>query len=139
VSDNGKGGTILEALQTVLQSQVGGWVLACAAFGFLSWWTIKDREVLYQDVARLRAQGMSLIQETRDVVASAKNFGDANNQLIREGRKLEEENNANIKEILKTLQSIEWGNRQRDAAQPVPYGVLEIPTIHNDQPSNKSP
>jgi hypothetical protein len=103
-TSNGNGkNSILGLLKSILQSQVGGWVLACGAFGFLSWWTIKDREVLYQDIVRLRTQGMALINETHEVVATAKSFGSDNNQLIREARKLDEENNANIKEVLRLL------------------------------------
>jgi hypothetical protein len=91
VSGEGQGGSILEAFKTVLQSQVGGWVLACVAFAFMAWWTLEDRKVLYTDMARLRENGMELIMETHEAVAAARGAGADNKVLILETKKLTED------------------------------------------------
>ena len=96
---NGKGGTILEAFKSILQSQVGGWVLACLAFGFMSWWTIQDRATIYADMAKLREHGLELIMETRDAVALARGGAAENKVLILEAKKVTDENNDLLKEI----------------------------------------
>jgi hypothetical protein len=117
MNGNGKSGNILEAFKAVLQSQVGGWVLACAAFGFLTWWTLEDRKVLYTDMARLREHGMEMITATHEAVGAARGVGADNRALILEAKKLTEEakrvteeNNEMLKEI-RSMMNLPLENR----------------------------
>jgi hypothetical protein len=114
---NSKGGNILEAFKTVLQSQVGGWVLACLAFGFMTWWTLEDRKVIYTDMARLREQGMAVINATHEAVGAARGVGNDNRALILEAKKVTEEaarvteeNNDMLREI-RSMMNLPLENR----------------------------
>lgn len=138
MDSNGKGGTILEAFKSVLQSQVGGWVLACLAFGFMSWWTIQDRKLIYDDMARLREHGMQLISQTHDAVALARSAGSDNKVLILEAKKVTEENNDILKEI-RSMMNLPLENRSDikrvlKELQKIPKEGENVPTISNDQP-----
>jgi hypothetical protein len=117
VNGDGKGGNILEALKTVLQSQVGGWMLACIAFGFMTWWTLEDRKVIYADMARLREHGMEVINATHEAVGAARGVGADNRALIMEAKKLTEEakrvteeNNDMLREI-RSMMNLPLENR----------------------------
>jgi hypothetical protein len=102
-------GNILEAFKTVLQSQVGGWVLACLAFGFMTWWTLEDRKVIYTDMARLREQGMAVINATHEAVGAARGVGADNKMLILEAKRVTEEAarvTAENNDILKEIRSM---------------------------------
>jgi hypothetical protein len=109
VSDDGKGGNILEAFKSILQSQVGGWVLACLAFGFMTWWTLEDRKMIYADMARLREHGMEVINATHEAVGAARGVGADNRALILEAKKVTEEAakvTAENNDILKEIRSM---------------------------------
>jgi hypothetical protein len=117
VSADGQSGTILEAFKTVLQSQVGGWVLACVAFGFMTWWTLEDRKVIYADMARLREHGMEVINATHEAVSTARTGSADNRTLILEAKKVTEEaarvtkeNNEILKEI-RSMMNLPLENR----------------------------
>jgi hypothetical protein len=117
VSGEGQSGNILEAFKTVLQSQVGGWVLACLAFGFMTWWTLEDRKVIYEDMARLREHGMAVINATHEAVGAARGVGADNRALIleakkmtEEAKKITEENNDILKEI-RSMMNLPLENR----------------------------
>jgi hypothetical protein len=117
MNGNGKSGTILEALKQILQSQVGGWLLACFAFAFMTWWTLEDRKVIYADMARLREHGMALIMETHDAVSAARGGASDNKTLILEAKRMTEEakhvteeNNDILKEI-RSMMNIPLENR----------------------------
>ena len=55
------------ALKTVLQSQVGGWVIACVVFGFIAHWVVQDREAVYADLANLRERAMPVLYENQKI------------------------------------------------------------------------
>jgi hypothetical protein len=117
MNGNGKGGNVLEAFKSILQSQVGGWVLACLAFGFMTWWTLEDRKVIYADMARLREQGMAVINATHEAVGAARGVGTDNRALILEAKKMTEdakrvteENNEILKEI-RSMMNLPLENR----------------------------
>jgi hypothetical protein len=65
-TDGIKGGFI-EALRTILSSPVGGWALAVCVVAYMGWLTMKDRQIVYGDLARLRETAMPLILETKAV------------------------------------------------------------------------
>ena len=103
------GGKWSELLKTVLQSQVGGWMMACIAFSAMAWWIIKDREVVYHDLARLRAETLPVILETRKVVDDARDISADNNRILSEIRSymnIPLENRSDIKKVLKEIQRI---------------------------------
>jgi hypothetical protein len=109
MNGNGKGGNILEAFKSILQSQVGGWVLACLAFGFMTWWTLEDRKVIYADMARLREHGLEVINATHEAVGAVRGVGAENRALILEAKKVSEEAakvTAENNDILKEIRSM---------------------------------
>ena len=109
---NGHKGTIVEAGKTILSSPVGGWALAVAIVTYTSWLTMQDRQMIYDDLNRLRETAMPLLKE--------------NNQLLKEMRsaiRIPSDNRTTIKEIRDMLK--EW-----EAAA----AADRVPTISNDQP-----
>jgi hypothetical protein len=50
-----------EVLKTVLQSQVGGWVIACVVFAFVMHRIVLDRASLLKDLQGLRDKAMPSI------------------------------------------------------------------------------
>jgi hypothetical protein len=92
-------------------------VLACLAFGFMTWWTLEDRKVIYTDMARLREQGMAVINATHEAVGAARGVGADNRALILEAKRVTEEaarvtseNNDILKEI-RSMMNLPLENR----------------------------
>lgn len=61
-------GTLVESLKAILQSQVGGWVIACCVTVAVGWWVVKDRELVYKDLHGLREKAMPLIIESNHIL-----------------------------------------------------------------------
>jgi hypothetical protein len=62
------GGGILEAFKAILQSPVGGWVMACVIVAAMAWITFKDRETLYKEIIQLRSELRPLVQEDHQML-----------------------------------------------------------------------
>ena len=106
MSDGNGKTTLLETLKTILQSQVGGWVIACLAFGAMAYWIIKDREIVYQDIHNLRDKAMPMILETKAIAEEARDVSTQNNAILSEIRsymQLPLENRSDLKAIRKQL------------------------------------
>jgi hypothetical protein len=83
----------------------------------MTWWTLEDRKVIYTDMARLREQGMAVINATHEAVGAARGVGADNRALILEAKKLTEEakrvteeNNDMLKEI-RSMMNLPLENR----------------------------
>lgn len=77
-----------DLFKTVLGSQVGGWVMACVAFGLVMHWTIRDRSEMYRDLQKLRHEAMPLITKTEQIVDQAKTVTEDNNRILQEIRSM---------------------------------------------------
>lgn len=101
------GGKWSELLKTILQSQVGGWMMACVAFSAMAWWIIQDRAALYQDIHSLRDKAMPMIIETKEIADDARNISLENNRVLSEIRSylnLPLKNQQTLEDIKRTLQ-----------------------------------
>lgn len=114
---NGKA-AILETLKTILASQVGGWIIAVSAIGALSWWIIKDREMVYDDIHSLRDRAMPLIMESKAIAVQ-------NQEAIEEAKTISIDNNRILQEIrsymnlpLKNQKTLDDINRKLDRDGP---------------------
>ena len=87
-----RNGNLIEALKTILQSQVGGWIIACVLFAFLARWVIKDRAEVYSDLAKLRETAMPAILENRRVTLESQ-------IILNETKKISSENQEILQEI----------------------------------------
>lgn len=67
-SENGGKSTIIEVFKTIITSPVGGWVSAMLVVVAMAWVTFKDRQAVYQDLARLRESAMPLIRENNELL-----------------------------------------------------------------------
>jgi hypothetical protein len=110
-NDNG-GSDKIRLFKAILNSQVGGWIAACLVFAFVARWVSNDRNLVYQDLWRLRKEAIDQLTEMKAILYE-------NNQLAKQ-----------------IMAKLDWGNRQH-ATQPIPYGVLEIPT--SPQPQGRAP
>jgi hypothetical protein len=61
-------GGFLEAFKAVLQSPVGGWVMACIIVAAMAWMTFKDRQTLYEEIINLRSELRPLVQEDHQML-----------------------------------------------------------------------
>lgn len=105
---NGKA-TLLDTFKTIVASPVGGWIIAVAAIGILSYWIIKDREIVYHDLAQLRAETLPVIIDTKKIADEARNISAQNNEMLQEMRSwmnIPLENRSDMKKILKEIQQI---------------------------------
>lgn len=75
------GNPITSTLKALLASPVGGWALAVIAIGIMAWLTVQDRQVIYEDLARLRRAVADQISEGVKVVKE-------NNELLQENQRI---------------------------------------------------
>jgi len=61
-------GGFLEAFKAILQSPVGGWVMACVIVAAMAWVTFKDRESLYQEIIKVRTELRPLVLEDHEML-----------------------------------------------------------------------
>lgn len=101
--DAGNGSDKLRFLRLLINSQVGGWIAACLVFAFVARWVSNDRNLVYQDLWRLR-------KEAIDQLAAMKIIVEDNNRVVRE-------NNELAKQVLNKL---EWQDRGRFLTHPEP-------------------
>jgi hypothetical protein len=98
VMDANEGGdTKIHMLKAILGSQVGGWIVACIVCVVLVRWISTDRNEVYQDLWRLRKEGLEQLQVLKGVA---------------------EENNVLIKQILSKLQYEDWRERRQEVPHP---------------------
>jgi hypothetical protein len=130
MSEGGHGG-VLDAFKTTIASPIGGWVLACAAFALVSYWSVTERQTMYAENIRIRGDAMHTIEEVQrlltDVTAKAlensaqikkvQEVNDDSNRILREVRSmmdLPQQNREDIKKTLKLLQE----EKERDGITP---------------------
>lgn len=53
----------LDAFSAVLQSPVGGWVMACVVVAGMAWVTFKDRQIVYKEMVQLREKAIPTVEE----------------------------------------------------------------------------
>jgi hypothetical protein len=61
-------GGFAEVFKAILQSPVGGWVMACAIVAAMAWVTFKDRQTLYQEIIQLRTELRPVVEEDNRVL-----------------------------------------------------------------------
>lgn len=96
MTTNGNGNnTIVGTFKTILQSPVGGWVVALIGFAALSYWIVQDRAVIYNDMQNLRTEAMPLIrdskklaEENKEAIDEAKTVSLDNNRILQEIRSM---------------------------------------------------
>ena len=106
-------GRLLEALKTILQSPIGGWIIAIGVVCYMGWYTMQDRQVIYKDLMHLREQAMPLLTENQKLaeenlesIKSAKLITEDNNRILQEVRSMMNipmDNRRNIEEILEIV------------------------------------
>jgi hypothetical protein len=114
VNDNG-GSDKVRLFKAILNSQVGGWIAACVVFAFVARWVSNDRNLVYQDLWRLRKEAIDQLAEIKVIIY---------------------ENNQIAKQIMAKL---DWSNRQQNATQSIPFGAMEIPTAPPPQGKTNEP
>jgi hypothetical protein len=95
VENNGGGSDKFRFVKLLINSQVGGWIAACLVFAFVARWVSEDRNLVYQDLWRLR-------KEAIDQLASVKTIVQDTNTVARENKDL-------LKQVLNKM---EWQDRQ---------------------------
>lgn len=65
---NAEGSSWTDVIKNVLQSQVGGWIMACLLFAIVAWWMSEDRATVYEDLRGLREKAMPLIIENNELL-----------------------------------------------------------------------
>jgi hypothetical protein len=61
-------GGFAEVFKAILQSPVGGWVMACAIVAAMAWVTFKDRQTLYHEIIQLRTELRPVVEEDNRVL-----------------------------------------------------------------------
>ena len=107
-SNGGNGGsgssTIIGTFKAILQSPVGGWVVALLGFAALSYWIIQDRAVIYHDMRTLRNEAMPLIKDT-------KFLAERNQKAIEEANSITVDNNRILQEI-RSMMNLPMANQR---------------------------
>jgi hypothetical protein len=61
-------GGFAEVFKAILQSPVGGWVMACVIVAAMAWVTFKDRQTLYREIIQLRTELRPVVEEDNRVL-----------------------------------------------------------------------
>jgi hypothetical protein len=101
----------LGVFKLLINSQVGGWVAACLIVLFMMWWVSRDRNLVYQDLWRLR-------KEAIDQLASLKVMAEENKTIAQQNKAIGEQNNELIKQLLNRAHFGDWGGRHQEITQP---------------------
>ena len=96
---NEQTGRILDALKTILQSPIGGWIIAIGVVCYMGWYTMQDRQAIYRDLTHLRETAMPLLTENQRLTLE-------NHENAAVGKRLAEDNNEILKEIKSILQEL---------------------------------
>jgi hypothetical protein len=100
---DGNGNGKFRFIKLLIHSQVGGWIAACLVFAFVARWVSNDRNLVYQDLWRLR-------KEAIDQLAAMKIVIEDNNRVARENNELAKQ----------MLHKLEWQDRGRLLPHPEP-------------------
>jgi hypothetical protein len=111
MSEGGGGGGVLDAFKTTIASPVGGWVLACAAFAMVTYWSVQDRAHVYAENLRIRADAMHTLEEVQQLLTGATNRALENNALIKEVQKVNDDSNRILREV-RSMMDLPRQNRE---------------------------
>ena len=65
-------GKWLDLVKTIINSQIGGWIIACVVFAIMARWVIQDRAAVYAELSSLRMQAMPMIAESKQIALENK-------------------------------------------------------------------
>jgi hypothetical protein len=111
MSESGGGGGVLDAFKTTIASPIGGWVLACAAFALVSYWSVQDRAHVYAENLRIRGDAMHTIDEVQKLLTEATGRAYENNTMIKEAQKINEDSNRILREV-RSMMNVPRENRE---------------------------
>jgi hypothetical protein len=99
-SNGGNGSDKFRFIKLLIHSQVGGWIAACLVFAFVARWVSNDRNLVYQDLWRLRKEAIDQLAAMKIIVQDTNEVSRQNNELL--------------KQVLNKMQFTEWRDRHSE-------------------------